>query len=129
MPRGGLCRTDNSTPGFSTSKARGGRIASSSAFSQDEVLVIMKRAVERDARLRGLRLQNSECVKCLRWATSAWLYKFTIVYRLAIPGPLPHGRGSEGPANKTFPGQTDDRMILRERAFQIRELWQPSTRR
>ena len=59
--------------------------------------------------------------------TSAWLHKFTIVYRLAIPGPLPHGRDSEGSANKPLPGQTDDRMILRERAFQIRELLQSST--
>ena len=51
-----------------------------------------------------------------KWA-SAWLHKFTIVYRPPIPGPLPHGRGSEGSANKPLPGQMDDRMILRERAF------------
>ena len=52
-------------------------------------------------------------------AASAWLNKFRIGYRRTIPGPLPHGRGSEDSANKPLPGQTDDRMVLRERAFQI----------
>ena len=51
--------------------------------------------------------------------SSSWLHKFTIGYRRTIPGPLPHGRGSEDSANKPLPGQTDDRMVLRERAFQI----------
>ena len=35
------------------------------------------------------------------------MHKFTIIYRLAIPGPLPHGRGSDGSANKPLPGRGD----------------------
>ena len=51
------------------------------------------------------------------WAPSAYFHKFVIVYGSAIRGPLPRGRGSEGFVNKTFTGQTDGRMILRERPF------------
>ena len=52
----------------------------------------------------------------LRWA-SAWFHKFTIVYRPTIPGPLPHGRGSEGSANKPLPGRMDDRYTPSGRGF------------
>ena len=49
--------------------------------------------------------------------TSAWFHKLTIVYRPTIPGPLPHGRGSEGSAKKPLPGRMDDRYTPSGRGF------------
>ena len=57
---------------------------------------------------------------------SAWLHKLTIVYRPTIRGPLPHGRGSEGSANKPLPGRMDDgytplgKGFLNTRTFAIK---------
>ena len=48
-------------------------------------------------------LDKSNANRPQPWA-SAWSHKLTIDSELTIPGPLPHGRGSEDSANKPFSG-------------------------